>query len=236
MTAGTAAGPDAPSASAPALPRRGQSLQSWLADGAVFGVFGTGGRGREVAWMARDLGLAPDRLRFVVDPEFLNERTIDGIPVLHAADFSRRHPGAPMFVAVGDCRARRSIAGRLEERGHVFPTLVSRHAVVSDLAALSRGVIVYPGAVVTVNVQFDRHVHLDSRASVSHDVSIGEFTSLSPGAIICGHVEIGADVFIGASACVINGAPGRRLTVGAGSFVKAGAVVVRPVPGGSHVG
>jgi acetyltransferase-like isoleucine patch superfamily enzyme len=72
---------------------------------------------------------------------------------------------------------------------------------------------------------------------VAHDVQIGDFTSLSFGSTVLGHVQIGQDVFVGSGAIINNGSLDRPLTIGDGAVIGAGAVVTHDVaPGQVMVG
>jgi len=203
---------------------------------AVYGIFGAGGHGREIAWLATQSGLPSKCLRFVVDAEFAAAPILNGIPVLSAEQFARHHRGAPVFVAIGDPQLRRGAVARLRLAGNRFPPLIAPHATVSPWAQYGEGVIVFPGATVTVDVRLGEHVHVNANCSISHDVEIGPFTSLSPGATLCGHVRVGRGVFVGAAACVINGAKGSPVIVGDDAFIAAGACVIGPVSAGAKVG
>jgi sugar O-acyltransferase (sialic acid O-acetyltransferase NeuD family) len=141
-----------------------------------------------------------------------------------------------MMVAVGDPCSRRDIVARLTKAGHSFPPLVSPRAILSGSVKLAEGVIMFPGAIVSVNVALGAHVHVNVNCSLSHDVEVGPFSSLSPGATVCGHVRIGRNVFVGAKACIVNGAEGRRLAIGDGAVVAAGACVTGSVPAQARVG
>lgn len=171
----------------------------------------------------------------MVDREFGANPVVNGIPVLDAADFTRRHPRAPVFVAVGDPHLRRRSAARLAQAGHSFPSLIPTGTNLSPSVRHGCGMIVFPGATLTVNVKLGEHVHVNVNSSISHDVEIGDFTSLSPGARICGHVTIGHSVLVGAGACVINGVEGRPLMIGDEAVIGAGACVIRSVAPGAKV-
>jgi sugar O-acyltransferase (sialic acid O-acetyltransferase NeuD family) len=175
-------------------------------------------------------------LCFVVDREFAVTSITDGIPVLSTEEFGRRHPGAPVFVAIGDPQQRQQSVARLQTAGHSFPPLISSRAMLSDSVQYEDGVIVFPGATVTVNVKLRQHVHLNVNCSISHDVEIGEYTSVSPGTHVCGHVTIGRRVFIGAGACVTNGSQGSPLTIGDDAVIAAGACVICSAAAGAKIG
>lgn len=65
---------------------------------------------------------------------------------------------------------------------------------------------------------------------VGHDAIIGEDCELAPGAVVCGHVEIGDRVKMGVNSCVIP-----FVRIGAGARVGAGTTVIAYVPPGRTV-
>jgi sugar O-acyltransferase (sialic acid O-acetyltransferase NeuD family) len=201
----------------------------------VLGIFGTGGHGRECAWLALDLGWSKEKLRFVVNEEFMQADVVDGIAVMTASSFGHEFAGASVVVAVGDPAKRALIVKGLEAYSHKFPPLISKRAILSPSVDISEGVIVFPGSFVSVNVELGAHSHINANCSISHDCIIGSFSSLSPGVNICGHVSIGAEVFVGANACVINGTPYRKLSICDGASIGAGACVVNDVEAAAQV-
>lgn len=66
-----------------------------------------------------------------------------------------------------------------------------------------------------------KHVH------VGHDAIVGADCELAPGAVICGHAELGDRVRMGVNSCVRP-----FVKVGAGARIGMGAVVVKDVPAG----
>lgn len=71
--------------------------------------------------------------------------------------------------------------------------------------------------------------------TISHDVSIGDYSVLSPGVNVAGHVHIGREVFVGTNVCFINGNANKPLVIGDGAVIAAGACVTRDVPAGAMV-
>jgi acetyltransferase-like isoleucine patch superfamily enzyme len=68
---------------------------------------------------------------------------------------------------------------------------------------------------------------INTGAIVEHDCTVDDGVHLSPGAVLCGTVSVGARSWIGAASVVIQG---RR--VGSDAIVGAGAVVVHDIPEG----
>jgi sugar O-acyltransferase (sialic acid O-acetyltransferase NeuD family) len=103
--------------------------------------------------------------------------------------------------------------------------LVHPAACVGRGVELGDGCVVWPGAVLTVDIAAGRHVHVNVNAAVGHDAVLDDYATLLPGCSVAGGTRIGAAATIGAGARVIE-----NITVGAGAFVGAGAVVIRDVP------
>lgn len=89
--------------------------------------------------------------------------------------------------------------------------------------------------VLSCNVQVGRHALINLSCTISHDVSIGDYSVLSPGVNVAGNVHIGREVFVGTNACFINGNADKPLVIGDGAVIAAGACVTRDVSAGSMV-
>ena len=63
---------------------------------------------------------------------------------------------------------------------------------------------------------------INTNSTIEHDVIMGDWVHVAPGATISGGVKIGSHTMIGAGAVVIEG-----LTIAADCMVGAGATVVR---------
>lgn len=197
-------------------------------------IFGAGGSGREIAWLAKQAWADTTEIIFLVDqPEHLRD-AVNGIPVQRLAD-SDPTPEARFVVALGDPTLRRKAALACAQAGHLPITLVHPRAEISRWVELGNGTIICAGVIITTNIVIGEHVQINLSCTVSHDVSIGEFSTLSPGVHVSGNVSVGRDVFIGTNACIINGHAGTPLVVGDGAFIAAGACVTKPVEAGALV-
>jgi acetyltransferase EpsM len=90
---------------------------------------------------------------------------------------------------------------------------------------MSEGVVVGAGVTMTSLIELGRHVHVNNACSLAHDVVIGDFATLSPGARISGNVTIGEGAYVGTGATVIE-----KVKIGAWSTVGAGSAVVSDIP------
>jgi sugar O-acyltransferase (sialic acid O-acetyltransferase NeuD family) len=196
-------------------------------------VVGSGGFGREVAWLASSIRKDIE-LQFVVDrPEYLTP-DVAGIPVRLLSEI-RPEADAAGVIAVGDPRARRGLARELHATGIAVCSLVHPGTLMSDRIRIGKGTILAAGNILTVDIDIGEHVHVNLGCTVGHDAAIGAYATLSPGVHVSGNVRIGEGVFIGTGAVVINGTPGRPLVIGDGAVVAAGACVTKDVEPGAMV-
>nr|QBK86955.1 MAG: hypothetical protein LCMAC103_02970 [Marseillevirus LCMAC103] len=106
-------------------------------------------------------------------------------------------------AVVGDNEARKSVVDR---RPHlVWATLAHPSAVVAKSAQIGPGALICAGCVVQPGAAVAAHCVLNTRSSLDHDSTLGDFVHLGPGSTVCGHVDVGEGVFVGAGAVVKNG-------------------------------
>ncbi len=77
---------------------------------------------------------------------------------------------------------------------------------------------------VSSSVTIGKAALLNTRCNIHHDVTMGDFCEIGPGAILLGKVKVGNNVFIGAGAVILPG-----ITIGNHCTIGAGAVVTKDV-------
>lgn len=105
------------------------------------------------------------------------------------------------------------------------PSVVSPQASVSPTAYMGEGCQLLPMAVLGAKAVLGRACILNHGAVVDHECLLADGVHVAPRATLCGQVQVGEDVFIGAGAIVLP-----RLTIGPRATIGAGAVVTRDVP------
>ena len=196
-------------------------------------VYGAGGFGREVAWLAQECGY---RVCCLIEDEPANRgASLNGFPILSLDEAVSRFPSATVAPAIGRPATRAIVAGRASSRGFAFATLVHPRTEKSEWVALGAGVIICAGTILTTNIVVGDHVHLNIGCTIGHDVELGDYATLAPGVHVSGAVKIGRSVFIGTGAVIINGTRDEPLTIGDGAVVGAGACVTRSVPAATTV-
>lgn len=195
-------------------------------------VFGAGGHGREVCWLANQLWNSAVELIFLVDdPAYLTE-PVHGIPVRLTREIVATSVDR-FVIAVGDSSLRRKAADACEKMGLEPAVLVHPRVEMSQFVSVGPGSVIFAGSILSTEVEVGIHSHVNINCTISHDVKIGDYATLSPGVHVSGHVQIGDGVFIGTGANIVNGRPGAPLVIGPGSTIGAGACVTKSVEAGS---
>lgn len=198
-------------------------------------IFGAGGHGRELLWLARQIWGDELPVTFLVSIAELVGTRVDDIAV-HHVDQCPFDPAATRYiVALGNPQARERCAGLCERAGLSPGRLIHPRAEISRRVRVGEGSVVCAGVVLTTHIDIGRHVHINVMSSVSHDGCLADFSTLSPGVRVSGNVHIGRRAFIGAGASIVNGTVDAPLHIGADAIVAAGACVTRDVAAGAVV-
>ena len=195
-------------------------------------IVGAGGFGREAVWTVERINAAQQQpvwnvIGFADDDPAKAFGNFEGYPLLGSVEkASKDHPGASVFIAVGDNAVRRKIYRQL--RGHDFPALIDPSSQVSPTTEFKHGTFIACEAVVSVGTEIGKFVIINARAGVGHDSTVGDFSNIAPGVSLSGHTTIGEDVMMGTNSCT---APG--MTVGDGAVVACGTPVLKNVAPGT---
>ena len=191
-------------------------------------IVGAGGFGREAVWTVERINSASQQplwnvIGFADDDPAKASGNFEGYPMLGSVEkASKDHPGASVFIAIGDNAIRRQVYARL--RGHDFPAIIDPSAQVSPTTEFLHGTYIAVEAVVSVGTEIGKFVIIDSRAGVGHDSKVGDFTNIAPGVSLSGHTAIGEDVAMGTNSCT---APGVK--VGNGKTGPCGMPVLKDI-------
>ncbi len=190
-------------------------------------ILGSGGQAQELAWMIDDNNKSDhewDILGFVSKSDANSQLKY---PLLGDDEWLlNRKEQICAVCAIGDSELREKVVSQFIKRENIiFPTIISRHAVVSDSVRLGRGTVVCAGCVITTDVDMGDFVICNPGCIVSHETRIGNYVTMNAGARISGNVSIGMRSYIGVNACTLQG-----ISVGSDVIVGAGAVVINDLP------
>jgi UDP-perosamine 4-acetyltransferase len=188
-----------------------------------------GGHGRVIL---DALLAAKIRVHGIVDSAIPVGTELFGVKVLGGDEYLDQLSGDLVLLANGlganpKTLARSSLYQRFSMGGFHFVTIVHPSAIIGSNVKLSDGCQIMAGTVIQCGVEVGHNSVINTRASIDHDVVIGDSVFIAPGVTVCGGVNIGPEVFIGAGATIL---PGVR--IGAGTIVGAGSLVLSDIPEG----
>lgn len=151
------------------------------------------------AW--RESEPALDLRAVTVDPQASRDAVA---AALDGLDFG----GATAFVAIDAQHLnfrRLALADALHQRGVAMPPLVSRHALVSEGAALGDNCWVGAGAIIQHGCAIGRNVVVGAGAIAGAGASVGQSSWIDDGVVVGRDARIGAHVTLGLGVVVGHG-------------------------------
>ena len=148
-----------------------------------------------------------------------------------------REDGFCFAIGIASGRVRRQIASRYTELPYlnlIHPSAVLAVGVRESIEQ-SRGIVVSAGVVFTTGVQLNDFVTIHANSFIGHESELGHYSSVMPGANVCGNVVLGPCSYIGAGATVLPGSRECKMHIGQEAVVGAGAVVTKNIPRGVTV-
>jgi sugar O-acyltransferase (sialic acid O-acetyltransferase NeuD family) len=202
-------------------------------------VYGAGGFGREVAWLAScclHAGRKMDPVCFIDDDEKIQGRVLNSLPVMSLAAARDTFPDATIVSGIGIPRIREATMAKAAAAGFDFATLVHPRTEMSAWVEIGRGTVICTGNIITTNVIIREQVQINLGCTVGHDVVMDDYATLAPGVHISGCVHVGKRAYLGTGAVIINGTQNDHLVIGDDAIIGAGACVTRSVPAGATWG
>ena len=170
--------------------------------------------------------------------EFDNSKwdtSIWGIPVLGNDDCINKYNSEEIELvngmgSVGSMEKRYNIFSFFKEKGYTFAKVIHPGALISPYSEILEGAQLLAGCVVNPGAVIGNNSIINTRASIDHDVRIGDHVHIAPGATVSGGVTIGDNVHVGTGASIIQ-----SVSVGDNSLIAAGSVVISNVMAGAKV-
>jgi len=198
-------------------------------------VYGAGGFGREVAWLAQSTvigGEAVEVVCFIDDDETVCGAILNDLEVLPLSQVKEQYPAACVVSGIGVPKMRELTMGKARAAGFGFATLVHPRTEMSKWVEIGEGTVICAGNILTTNITLGKHVQINLDCTIGHDVVMGDYTTLAPGVHVSGFVQCGKRVYIGTGAVIINGTKEDPITIGDDAIIGAGACVTKSIPAG----
>ena len=201
-------------------------------------IYGGGGFGREVAWLAESCWAGEDRFEvvgFIDDDAEQHGRLLNDIPVMGLEEAAMRFSNARIVAAVGSPSARETAMTKADAHGLQAATLVHERVEKSRWIEIGIGTVICAGNVLTTNIRLGRDVQINLDCTIGHDAVLDDYATLAPGVHISGWVHLGKRAYVGTGAVIINGTEKTPMVIGDDAVIGAGACVTKSVDSGVTV-
>ena len=172
-------------------------------------------------------------IRFWVNDLQFAKPAIDATTIItsdrDAGDWLTKNPN--FIVAVGDCDSRKKLTEKFVALGGIPVKWVSQKSHLSTGASIGIGTMILQSTIVEPCVSIGKHVLCNVRSTITHEVEIGDYTTISPGVILNGACSIGNSSFLGAGVIVLP-----KVKIGNHCIIAAGAVVTKDIRDNLTVG
>lgn len=184
-------------------------------------IVGAGGFGREVAsWYLDSLG--HDQNIAFLDDLKKGEVAIGPyqFPVISDLNNFNNNSQDQVLMGVADPLAKKNIAHMFSQRGIRFTSFIHKSVICSPGSEIGEGSVICPYSVLSDNVKLGKYTTVNLCCTIGHDVSLGDYNTLSSHVDITGGCQIGKLVFWGSGSRIIpNKCVADGCKIGAGSLV-----------------
>jgi sugar O-acyltransferase (sialic acid O-acetyltransferase NeuD family) len=138
----------------------------------------------------------------------------------------------PAFsLGIGKPSVRRRMADQFQDIGGQLTTVISSKAHLAHrVRNVGLGSTILTGAIIENDAFLDEGVLINTLSVIHHDVIIGKYCEIGPGAKVLGECRLEENVSVGANAVILP-----KIAIGKDAIIGAGAVVTKNVPQGCTV-
>lgn len=193
-------------------------------------ILGAGGHAISIANIAHSAGYI---VKYFIDP-YAESSQIIGIDVLRDLGGISNLDDYSYGIALGDNFLRQKLYQEIIDQhpNLIFPPLVHDSAVISIHTKVGGGTVVMPGAIVGPNSIVGKFCILNTNASIDHDCVMADYSSIAPGVVTGGKVNIGLRSAISIGAIIKHGVTiGDDVIIGANSYLNSDAPSMNVVYG-----
>lgn len=125
---------------------------------------------------------------------------------------------------MGHGNIRNQLYKQLKDIGYTMPNIIDGTAAVSKNAGLEDGIFIGKKAAVNAGAKIGKMCIINTGAIVEHDCTVGAFSHIAVGSVLCGGVSVGEQTLIGANATVIQ-----ERRIGNCCIIGAGTIISRDI-------
>ena len=191
-------------------------------------IVGTGGVGRETAQIVEEMNKVKKEwniLGFIDDNKDLKGKIVNGYRVIGDRTYLNYfEKEVYVVIAIANYSVKKELVKFLINQNVKYATLIHPSVRLNDTIKIGEGSIVYPGVIMTVNIDVGNNVIISPKCGIGHDTIIEDYVTLLWNVNVSGNEKIRQGATLGSGSTIIQG-----LEIGRGSFVGAGSVVIRDI-------
>lgn len=197
-------------------------------------IYGAGGMAREVIELIENINTVIPTWHikgYIDDFKVACGEIINGYKILGTSELLKDF-NIPMniVIAIGNPTEKEKVYQHIKEYQLKYPVLIHPTARIAKSVKIGEGSIIGIDCIISVNSTIGKHVFLNMRTVLGHDVIIGDFSSCFVNSILCGNVLVNEGVLIGSNSVIKE-----KKVIGKNAKVSMGSVVLFDVEEGSVV-
>jgi len=198
-------------------------------------VYGAGGFGREVVWLAQSVFTKNKKFEvvcFIDDNSKICGTQFNDLGVMSLSQAKKEYADLFVVSGIGVPKVREKTIKKAISAGFHFASLIHPDVEMSKWIEIGEGAVICAGNILTTNISLGKHVQINLDCTIGHDVVMEDYATLAPGVHLSGYVHVGKRAYIGTGAVIINGIQGNPIVIGDDAVVGAGACVTQSIPPG----
>lgn len=194
----------------------------------ILGIYGSGGLGREVLELAKQINKIQKRWTEVI---FIDDmRTENIFQACRVVSYLKLLEEVPpceieIVIAVGEPNDRKKLAEKVTSNEYILSTLIHPNVYIPDSTKIGAGTVICSQSIISCDVVIGGNVYIQPNVLVGHNTVIDKNSVISGLVHIAGSCYIGHESYIGMNACIKENS-----RIGNETIIGMASVVVRDIP------
>lgn len=192
------------------------------------GVYGSGGLGREVVELAKQINSVSKRWDDIVFiDDYSPEPSKNGIKIFKFSEIleSYSKEAIEISIAIGEPYIRKTLFEKIKDNGYNLATLIHPQVYIPESTEVLQGSTICIYSFVSCNVKIGANVYIQPQTLIGHDCIIEDHSVISPCAALAGSCFVGECTYVGMGVQAKE-----KSKIGSGSIVGMGSVVINDIP------
>lgn len=195
-------------------------------------ILGAGGTGASLLSIVNDINERKAEwnvLGFLDDNNSLLNKKLAGKDILGTINDAYKYKDAYYISSIAhpnNRMVRRLVYDRVKSMGCKFAILIHPTAVVSTLAEIKEGCVIFPLCFIDALVKIDEDVFITCLSSIGHETYIKSHCTISANVKLSGGIVVNSDCYISAGVSAAH-----DITIGENTLIAIGSSVVNNIEG-----